>query len=67
VSRRSRDIAKETARLSRVAYENGTGTSFDLVDTGRRLREAELDLTIKEFEVLRARISALLALATCDV
>jgi outer membrane protein TolC len=67
VSRRSRDIAKETARLSRVAYENGTGTSFDLVDTGRRLREAELDLTIKEFEVLRARISALLSLATCDV
>jgi outer membrane protein TolC len=67
VSRRSRDIAKETARLSRVAYENGTGTSFDLVDTGRRLREAELDLAIKEFDVLRARISALLALATCDV
>jgi outer membrane protein TolC len=67
VSRRSRDIAKETARLSRVAYENGTGTSFDLVDTGRRLREAELDLTIKEFEVLRARIAALLALATCNV
>jgi outer membrane protein TolC len=67
VSRQSRDIAKETARLSRVAYENGTGTSFDLVDTGRRLREAELDLAIKEFDVLRARISALLALATCDV
>jgi outer membrane protein TolC len=67
VSRRSRDIAKETARLSRVAYENGTGTSFDLVDTGRRLREAELDLAIKEFDVLRARISALLALATCEV
>jgi outer membrane protein TolC len=67
VSRQSRDIAKETARLSRVAYENGTGTSFDLVDTGRRLREAELDLAIKEFDVLRARITALLALATCDV
>jgi len=67
VSRRSRDIAKETARLSRIAYENGTGTSFDLVDTGRRWREAELDLAIKEFDVLRARIAAYLSLATCNV
>jgi multidrug efflux system outer membrane protein len=67
VSTRSRDIAKETARLSRVAFVNGTGTSFDLVDTARRLREAELDLAIKEFEVVRAKVTALLALATCDV
>jgi hypothetical protein len=31
------------------------------------LREAELDLAIKEFEVVRAKVTALLALATCDV
>jgi outer membrane protein TolC len=67
VSARSREIAAETARLSKVAYLNGSGTSFDLVDTARRLREAELDLAIKEFEVLRARIAALLALASCNV
>ncbi len=67
VSRRSRDIASESARLSRIAFLNGSGTSFDLVDTARRLREAELDLAIKEFEVVRAKVTALLALATCDV
>jgi outer membrane protein TolC len=67
VAARTREIAAETARLSKVAYLNGSGTSFDLVDTARRLREAELDYTIKEFEVLRAKIAALLALATCDV
>jgi outer membrane protein TolC len=67
VSARTREIAAETARLSKVAYLNGSGTSFDLVDTARRQREAELDYTIKEFEVLRAKIAALLALATCDV
>jgi outer membrane protein TolC len=67
VSAKARDISAETARLSRVAYLNGSGTSFDLVDTARRLREAELDLTIKEFEVMRAKIAALLALASCDV
>jgi hypothetical protein len=37
------------------------------VDTARRQREAELDFTIKEFDVLRAKIAALLALAACDV
>jgi outer membrane protein TolC len=67
VAARTREIAAETARLSKVAYLNGSGTTFDLVDTARRQREAELDYTIKEFEVLRAKIAALLALATCDV
>jgi outer membrane protein TolC len=67
VSTRSREIASETARLTQVAYLNGTGTSFDLVDSARRLRAAELDLAIKEFQVLRAKIAALLSLATCRV
>lgn len=67
VSARTQELAQESVRLSRIAYANGTGTSFDLVDTGRRLREAELDLAIKEFEVVRAKVAALLALATCDV
>jgi multidrug efflux system outer membrane protein len=67
VSLRARDVASETARLARVAFINGSGTSFDLVDTASKLRQAELDLTVKQFEVLRARVAALLALANCDV
>jgi outer membrane protein TolC len=67
VSGRSREIAAQSARLARIAFLNGMGTSFDLVETARRSREAELDFAIKEFEVLRARVGALLALASCDV
>jgi len=67
VAARTRELAAETARLTKVSYVNGSGTSFDLVDSARKLREAELDYTIKEFDVLRAKIAALLALATCDV
>ena len=67
VSGQSREIARETARLTRIAYLNGSGTSFDLVDSARRLRETEIDFAIQEFEVVRARIAALLALATCNV
>jgi outer membrane protein TolC len=67
VSARAREISAETARLARIAYINGSGTSFDLVDNARLLREAELDLAVKEFAVLRARVAALLALASCDL
>jgi multidrug efflux system outer membrane protein len=67
VSTRAREIAAETARLAKVSYINGSGTSFDLVDTARRLRDAELDLAVKEFDVIRARIAALLALSSCNL
>jgi outer membrane protein TolC len=67
VSRQVRDIAAESARLSKIAFVHGTGTSFDLVDSARRLRLAEIDVTIKEFEVVRARITALLALSNCSI
>lgn len=67
VSSKGRDIAAETARLARVAFINGSGTSFDLVDTASKLRQAEIDLTVKQFDVLRAKVAALLALASCDI
>lgn len=67
VSSKGRDIAAETARLARVAFINGSGTSFDLVDTASKLRQAEIDLTVKQFELLRAKVAALLALASCDI
>ncbi|WP_437718576.1 TolC family protein [Sorangium sp. So ce448] len=65
VAEQSRDLARETARLTQVAFEAGTATSFDLVESGRRQREAELDLAVREFEVVKAKITALLASASC--
>jgi outer membrane protein TolC len=67
ISSRAREIAAETARLARIQFMSGTGTSFDLVDRATRLAQAEQDLAAKQFEVLRARVAALLALASCDV
>lgn len=67
VSRQARDIAEESSRLARIAFVHGTGTSFDLVESARRQRLAEIDVTIKEFEVVRARIAALLALSNCSL
>jgi len=67
VSRQARDIAAESARLSRIAFVHGTGTSFDLVESAQRQRESEIDATIKEFEVVRASIAALLVLSNCSL
>ena len=67
VSTKSRQLAAESARLARIAFVAGHGTSFDLIDADRRLREAELDLAVKEFELIRAQIAALLAVSACEV
>jgi outer membrane protein TolC len=65
VAEQARDLARETERLSRVAFQAGTGTSLDLIDSGRRLREAETQLALQEYGVVQARIAAFLALARC--
>jgi outer membrane protein TolC len=65
VSEQNRDLARESARLAERAFAAGAGTSFDLVDAGKNERNAELDLTVKEFDLIKSRIAALLATANC--
>jgi outer membrane protein TolC len=65
VSEQNRDLAREAARLAERAFAAGAGTSFDLVDAGKNERNAELDLAVKEFNLIQARIAALLATANC--
>jgi outer membrane protein TolC len=67
VSTKTRDIAKEQERLSRIAFMNGSGTSLELVDSTSRLRAAELDLLVKEFGVFQAELAAFLAKADCSI
>jgi outer membrane protein TolC len=67
VSIKAQEVASETARLARVAFVNGSGTAFDLVDTAGKLRQADLDLIVKQFQLLRAKVAALLALSTCNI
>jgi multidrug efflux system outer membrane protein len=67
VSTRARDLAKENARLTRLAFINGSGTSFDLVQQAGLLRTAEIDLLVKDFGVYQARIAAYLQKANCGL
>ncbi|MBI5533751.1 MAG: TolC family protein [Deltaproteobacteria bacterium] len=65
VARQTRDLAKQQERLARISFEIGKATSFELVDAGRQLRSAEINLAVAEFNVVQARIAAYLALAEC--
>lgn len=66
VASQARDLAKEQDRLTRISFEIGKATSFELVDAGRQLRSAEVNLAVKELDVVQARTAAYLALAACS-
>lgn len=65
-SRAARDLARETDRLTRRAFEVGRGTSLELVQSAVVLRQAELALALREFELVQARIDAFLTVARCN-
>ncbi|MCW5836580.1 MAG: TolC family protein [Labilithrix sp.] len=65
VAAETRDLAAENDRLTRTAYLEGRGTSLELVTAAQALREAEIQLAVRDFELVRARVLAILALASC--
>lgn len=66
IAARARELAAENDRLTRRAFEVGTGTSQDLVVSAAALRQAELNLVVSQFQLFQARIEAFLAEAACD-
>ncbi|MCU0656724.1 MAG: TolC family protein [Polyangiaceae bacterium] len=66
IAEQSRTLAQETERLARVSFELGRGTSLELVDAARQLRQSEVQLALREFELVQSKIRALLALSNCD-
>ena len=65
VSTEARDLAVETERLARLNYQLGPGTSLDLVTAAQQRRQAEIQLAVKEYGIVGARIGALLTSAHC--
>jgi outer membrane protein TolC len=65
VARTQRDLAKSIDARTREGYLHGLGTSLDLVTSAQSLRQAEINLTVLEFQVAEARANALLATAQC--
>lgn len=65
VAIQTRDLAAENDRLTRASYLEGRGTSLELVTAAQGLREAEIQLALRDFELVKARVLAVLALASC--
>ncbi|MDB4934904.1 MAG: Heavy metal efflux outer membrane protein CzcC family [Labilithrix sp.] len=65
VARQAEKQAAEVDRLTQTAYRAGQGTSLELVIAAAALRQADVELALREFELVRARLEALFALARC--
>jgi outer membrane protein TolC len=66
VAQQSQRLAAEVDRLTQTAYRAGQGTSLELVLAASALRQAEVSLALREFDVVSARLQALFALAHCS-
>jgi outer membrane protein TolC len=65
VAREQRDLAAQNDTMTQIAWMHGQGTSVDLVTASEAHRQAELSLALADFNVVKARLAATLALATC--
>jgi outer membrane protein, multidrug efflux system len=65
VAARALEHASRSDQLVRRSFEGGLGTSLELVTAAAALRQQQLTLALREYDVLRARVAALFALAEC--
>jgi multidrug efflux system outer membrane protein len=65
VAKDQRDLAAQNDQMTQLAYATGQGTSLELVTASEAHRQAELNFALAEFNVVKARLLAMLALATC--
>jgi outer membrane protein TolC len=65
VALEQRDLAAKNDEMTQGAYMVGQGTSLELVTASEAHRQAELNLALADFSVVKARLLAVLALATC--
>jgi outer membrane protein TolC len=66
VAEEARNLAEQVDRLTRIAFAEGRGTSLELVAAATALRQAEVNLALREFELVRAKLTAMLALSRCN-
>lgn len=62
----AREKAADLDAMTRRAFEVGRGSSLELVQTAAALRQADVALATREFELVQARLDAYLTEARCD-
>jgi hypothetical protein len=62
----ARALAAQLDTLTRRAFEVGRGSSLELVQSAALLRQADVALATREYELVSARLDAVLTEARCD-
>lgn len=62
----ARAKAAELDTLTRRSFEVGRGSSLELVQSAAALRQADVTLATREYELVQTRLDALLTEASCD-
>jgi outer membrane protein TolC len=65
VAREQRDLAAQNDQMTQTAYMAGQGSSLELIVASEAHRQSELNLALQDFGVVKARVLAALALASC--
>jgi outer membrane protein TolC len=65
-AKEAHELAQELDRLTRRSFEMGRSDSLDLVQSAVVLRQAQLDLALRELDWLRTRLAAFFTLARCN-
>lgn len=65
VSTQARDAATQIDQMTQKTFRAGMSTSLELVTAASALRQAEVNLAVREFELVRAQVAAALTLASC--
>ena len=58
--------AQQVDHMTQIGFLTGQGTSLDLVISAAGLRQAQINRALRDFDLVRAKIDALLALADCQ-
>jgi len=62
----ARELSAQIDSLTRRAFEVGRGTSLELVQSAAALRQSDVLLATREFELVQARLDAYLTEAQCE-
>lgn len=65
VAKQARDAAAKIDDMTQKTFRAGMSTSLELVTAAAALRQAEVNLALREFDLVRAQVTAALTLASC--
>lgn len=61
----ARETAAQTDQLTQLAFRTGQGTSLELVIAAAQLRQAEINLALGDFDLVKARVAEMLSRSNC--